>query len=115
MACQSLRLRSDLRLAAVEVHLAQRAGDQDRLGAAGVGVGEDAAHEVVDDVLLGERQRGAAAVGLVVPLDGLAAERRDDVVHVRGVLGVLGQRDLGRPREQATVVAGHLEAGEGPA
>ena len=82
--------------------------------AARLGVGEDAADEVVDDALLGERQRGAAAVGLVVPVDGLAADGLGDLVHVRRVLGVVGQRDLRRPGEQAAVVAGDLEAGERP-
>src|SRR5450759_3248363 len=58
-------LAQDLGLTAVEVDLAERAGDGDRVGAARLGVVQDAGHEVVDDALLGERQRGAAAVGLV--------------------------------------------------
>ena len=91
MPCQPASFLAISDLAPVQVHLAERAGDDHGLGAARLGVGEDAADEVVDDALLGERQRGAAAVGLVVPVHGLAAEGLDDLVHVRRVLGVVGR------------------------
>ena len=52
-------------------------------------------------------ERGAAALGLEVPVDGLAADRGDQLVHLLRILGLVETGDLGRPHQQAAVVAGH--------
>ncbi len=45
-----------------------------------------------------------------VPVDGVGAAGRDDLLHRAGLLGVVVAGDLGGPHQQAAVVGGQLDA-----
>ena len=70
--------------------------------------------QAAHDVRLRHRQARPAALGLERPLDRLGPGRRQQLVHARGVLGVVEGDDLRRARQQAAVVAGHPQPGERP-
>ncbi len=93
--------------------MAQRAGGDDYVGPLVGGVLQDLAAQVQGDFQVAEGQRATAAVGLVRPIDGFGADGFHEIVHVGGVLGVLGAGDVGRAGEQATIIAGHLEPFQG--
>ncbi len=92
--------------------MAQGAGDHDAVGAGALGRGEDVAGELEDDAGPREGEVGAAAFQAVAPGDGFGAGGVDDPLHDGGRFDAVELRDIGRPGQEAAVVAGDLEAGQ---
>ena len=99
-------------LAQVEVAVAERAGDDDGLGAVAPRVLDDGAAEPHDGAGAADAEGAAAALDLHVPLDVVGAAGVDDVVHLHRLLGVVVAAELGRADEQAAVVRRELDAVE---
>ncbi len=97
-------------LAQVEVAVAERAGDDDRLRAVAPCVLDDGAAEPHDGAGAADAEGAAAALDLHVPVDGLGAAGADDVVHLGRLLRVVAAAELRRTNEQAAVVGGELDA-----
>ena len=82
-------LRLDVLLPHVQVQLAQRAGGGDAVGAGGLGHRQDLAVSSRTMLGVGDGEARAAALGLVRPVDGCGPGGLQQLVHQRGVLGVV--------------------------
>jgi hypothetical protein len=71
------------------------------------GVAHDLGAQAADDGSARDRERGATALGLEIPVDGLATDGGDQLVHFHRIFGAVETGDLGGPHQQAAVVAGH--------
>ena len=70
------------------------------------------AREPQHDLGLRDRVAGAAALGLVRPVDGLGAGGGQELVEHRRVLGIVEAHHRRRAQEQAAVVGGDPQAGQ---
>ncbi len=73
---------------------------------------ENLLRKLEDDVFVGHCQPGPATLRLHVPLDRRRAQRRKNRLHRTGLLAIVELQRLGRPRQQAAVVAGGLKIGQ---
>ncbi len=89
--------------------MAQGAGDHDAVGAGALCRGEDLAGEVDDHAGPGEGEVGAAAFQAVAPFYRFGAGCSDDPLHDGRRFGAVQLRHIGRPGEEAAVVAGDFE------
>ena len=92
----------------VKIGVAHGAGHDDSLGAFLHRVADDLARQLADQVGAGYGMAGAAALDLEVPVKGLCPDHFHEVVHGARVFGPVEIHHLGRPHQEAAVVAGDV-------
>ena len=93
-----------LELACVQVQVAQRASDDHGICSRLAGVLDQISAKFEHDIRAAERVRRTAADGLVRPVQHLRPGCRQQLVHVGGILRVLGSGHLRWAGEQAAVI-----------
>ena len=99
----------------IQIDVAHGASHHQAVGTVRHGIGQNAAGKLQHGFGFGHRHAGAAALGLVTPLDGLGAQRGHHRLHGLRLLRVVELDHSGRPYQQTPVVAGRFEILQGRA